>query len=110
MNLKTGVTSEYGWIHPDGTYYSCDHAEHHMWLASLIIEQLGLDESIDNEKVLERLGWVKTSPPCILAVHPATREQLDSAMEASLLIENEETRETFVRRIRLRERHLDRGG
>ena len=104
--IETGVTSENGWIKPDGTYYPCARTEH-LLKAEDIVEQMGFDFILAMDR-LERLGWVKCSPPYFFDLYkPATREQLDPGMEVSLLIEHEETHNTFVRQIKRREKKLD---
>lgn len=47
---ERSITTDTGWLAPDGKYYPCDYGQHDVWAY-----RLGFEE----ERQLEKLGWVK---------------------------------------------------
>lgn len=79
------MSSQNGWILPDGTYYGCGAMEH-VGLAANILAMKGLeDNDQDSEKTAENLGWIKIARAAfgfhIIGRKAPTRKQKDAIFD-----------------------------
>jgi len=57
--LDLELTSRYGWISPDGRFYSCDHYEHMATADAIIHRVFSGIVCCNSERLLELRGYLK---------------------------------------------------
>lgn len=86
--LDDHMTSDSGWLLPNGNYYGCSAMEH-VGLADSLLEHIGVQHDGNAERAAEKLGWVKISKSgfglYVLCDKKPTKKQFNRLWDYSVL-------------------------
>lgn len=71
--MAMSITSDCGWLSPEGWWYPCDEEEHRWTAKQLLVSRGPLYEGEDwrrPEEALERRGWCKLRPATMVPAYP----------------------------------------